>query len=161
MIILTKGSIINIAYKKVGIIEFERCEVNGMNLGEFIKKRRVDINMSRNQLATKAGVSHTEIYRIEMGERKQPSLKVLCTIADALNMPQEELLRVAGYSPSDDTSAIERVFPGLKTPKQRETIEKIADGLSRNADLKEEDLDDLYRQLEVFIEFAKRKQDSK
>lgn len=131
-----------------------------MTLGEFIKKRRSDIDMSRNQLATKAGISHTEVYRIETGERKQPSLKVLCAIADALNMPQEELLKVAGYAPSDDTSAVERVFPGLKTQKQRETVERIADGLSRNADLKDEDLDDLYRQVEVFIEVAKRKQDS-
>lgn len=131
-----------------------------MTLGEFIKKRRSDIDMSRNQLATRSGISHTEVHRIETGERKQPSLKVLCAIADALNMPQEELLKVAGYAPSDDTSAVERVFPGLKTQKQRETVERIADGLSRNADLKDEDLDDLYRQVEVFIEVAKRKQDS-
>ena len=132
-----------------------------MTLGEFIKSRRSEIKMSRNQLATKAGISHTEVHRIETGERKQPSLKVLCSIADALNMPQEELLKYAGYAPSDDMSAVERVFPGLRTPKQRETVERIADGLSRNADLRDEDLDDLYRQVEVFIEFAKRKQDPK
>jgi transcriptional regulator with XRE-family HTH domain len=134
--------------------------VNDVTLGEFINKRRNDIDMSRNQLAKKAGISHTEVHRIETGERKQPSLKVLCAIADALNIPQEELLKVAGYTPSDDVSAVERVFPGLRTPKQRETLERIADGLSRNADLKDEDLDDLYRQLEVFIEVTKRKQDS-
>ena len=131
-----------------------------MTLGEFIKKRRTDLDMSRNQLATKAGISHTEIHRIETNERKQPSLKVLCALADALYMPQEELLKVAGYAPSDNISAVEHVFPGLKTQKQRETVEKIADGLSRNADLKDEDLDDLYNQLEVFIEFAKRKKNS-
>ena len=131
-----------------------------MTLGEFMKNRRNELDMSRNQLANKAGISHTEVHRIETGERKQASLKVLCAIADALNMPQEELLKVAGYAPSDDTSAVERLFPGLKTQKQRETVERIADGLSRNADLKDEDLDDLYRQVEVFIEFAKRKQDS-
>ena len=69
-------------------------------------------------------------------------------------------MKVAGYAPSDDTSAVERAFPGLRTEKQRETVERIADGLSRNADLKDEDLDDLYRQVEVFIEIAKRKQNS-
>ena len=132
-----------------------------MKLGEFIKTRRNEIKMSRNQLATKAGISHTEVHRIEIGERKQPSLKVLCAIADALGIPQEELLKYAGYAPSDDMTAVERVFQGLRTPKQRETVERIADGLSRNADLKDEDLDDLYRQVEVFIEFAKRKKDSK
>ena len=112
-------------------------------------------------MATKAGISHTEVHRIETGDRKQPSLKVLCALADALEVPQEDMLKVAGYAPSDDVTAVERVFPGLKTPKQRETVERIADGLSRNADLKDEDLDDLYRQVEVFIEVAKRKQNSK
>lgn len=117
--------------------------------------------MSRNALATKANISHTEIYRIETNERKQPSLKVLCQLAEALSLPQEELLKVAGYAPSDDTPVVERVFPGLRTAKQKETVERIADGLSRNADLKDEDLDDLYRQVEVFIEVTKRKQDTK
>ncbi len=131
-----------------------------MTLGEFITKRRTELEMSRNLLATKAGISHTEIHRIESNERKQPSLKVLCSLADALNIPQEEILKVAGYSPSYDVSSIERVFPALRTAKQRETVERIADGLSRNADLKDEDLDDLYRQVEVFIEFAKRKHNS-
>ena len=132
-----------------------------MTLGEYIRNRRLDIGMSRNLLASKAGISHTEVHRIETGDRKQPSLKVLCALADALDVPQEEMLKVAGYAPSDDVPAVERVFPGLKTQKQRETVERIADGLSRNADLKDEDLDDLYRQVEVFIEVAKRKQGSK
>lgn len=131
-----------------------------MTVGEFIKKRRADLGISRNQLATKANISHTEVHRIETNERKQPSLKVLCALADALCVPQEELLKVAGYNPTDNVSSVERAFPGLTTPKQRETVEKIADALSRNADLKDEDLDDLYRQLEVFIEVAKRKNNS-
>ena len=131
-----------------------------MTLGEFIKNKRIEKGMSRNALGTNAGISHTEVYRIETGERQLPSLKVLCSIADALSIPQEELMKVAGYAPSDDTSAVEKAFPGLRTEKQRETVERIADGLSRNADLKDEDLDDLYRQVEVFIEIAKRKQNS-
>ncbi|HCH67545.1 MAG TPA: hypothetical protein DEV98_02685 [Clostridiales bacterium] len=132
-----------------------------MTLGDFIKNRRIELNMSRNVLGEKANISHTEVFRIESNQRKQPSLKVLCAIADALSIPQEELLKVAGYFPSDDTPVIERAFPGLRTPKQFETVERIADGLSRNADLNDEDLDDLYRQVEVFIEVAKRKKDSK
>ena len=131
-----------------------------MTLGEFIKNRRTELGMSRNSLATKAGISHTEVQRIETNERKMPSLKVLCSLASALNVPQEDLLKVAGYAPDDDMSAVERAFPGLKTKKQQETVEKIADGLSRNADLKDEDLDDLYKQVEMFIEYAKKEKDS-
>ena len=54
-----------------------------MTLGEYIRNRRLDIGMSRNLLASKAGISHTEVHRIETGDRKQPSLKVLCALADA------------------------------------------------------------------------------
>ena len=131
-----------------------------MTLGEFIKNKRTELGMSRNLLATKTGISHTEVQRIETNERKMPSLKVLCALADALNVPQEELLKVAGYAPGDDMSATQRAFPGLKSKKQQETVEKIADGLSRNADLKDEDLDDLYKQVEMFIEYAKKETDS-
>lgn len=113
--------------------------------------------MSRNQLGIKAQISHTEVHRIETGERRQPSLKVLCALADALGTPQEEFLKIAGYAPSDDVSAIERAFPGLKTEKQRETVGKIVDGLSRNSQLKDEDLDDLYRQVEMFLTYASKK----
>ena len=93
-----------------------------MTLGDFIKENRTKLNMSRNALAVKAGISHTEIMRIETNQRRLPSLKVLCSIADALCVPHEEILKYAGYSPSDDLSPIERVFPGLKTQKQQETL---------------------------------------
>ena len=69
-------------------------------------------------------------------------------------------MKYAGYIPSDDTPAIDRVFPGLKTEKQKETVGKIVDGLSRNSDLADEDLDDLYRQVEMFIDYARKKKDS-
>ena len=131
-----------------------------MTLGEFIKTKRTELGMSRNLLAINTGISHTEVQRIETNERKMPSLKVLCALADALNVPQEDLLKVAGYAPGDDMSPTQRAFPGLKTKKQQETVEKIADGLSRNADLKDEDLDDLFKQVEMFIEYAKKEKDS-
>ena len=131
-----------------------------MTLGDYIKEKRKDAKLSRNALGLKAGISHTEIFRIENNERKQPSLKVLCSLADALMVPQEELLKIAGYSPSDDISPIERAFPGLQSEKQIETMGKIADGLSRNSDLEDEDLDDLYQQVEMFLDYVKRKKDS-
>ena len=132
-----------------------------MTVGEFIKERRSREGMSRNSLAQKAGVSHTEIMRIETNARKLPSLKVLCSIADALNVSQEEMLKAAGYAPSDDLSPIERAFPGLKTPKQQETARLIIEGIERNASLKDEDLDDLYKQVEMFLEYADKQKNTK
>ena len=131
-----------------------------MTLGEYIQTRRKTVGLTRNQLAIAAGISHTEIHRIETGDRKQPSLKILCALSNALNVPQEDVLKVAGYTPTDDTPAVQLAFPGLKSTKQIETVELIADGLSRNSDLQDEDLDDLYRQVEMFIEYAKKKKDT-
>ena len=128
-----------------------------MTLGDFIKENRTKMNMSRNALAVKAGISHTEIMRIETNQRRLPSLKVLCSIADALDVSQEEMLKIAGYAPSDDISPIERAFPGLKTPKQQETAKLIVEGIARNSSLKDEDLDDLYRQVEMFLNYADQK----
>ncbi len=131
-----------------------------MTLGEFIQNRRKALELSRNMLAARAGISHTEVHRIETGERQQPSLKVLSALAVALEVPQEELMKFAGYIPTDDTPAIDRVFPGLKSEKQKETVGKIVDGLSRNSDLADEDLDDLYRQVEMFLDYAKKKRNT-
>lgn len=128
-----------------------------MTLGDFIKENRTKMNMSRNALAVKAGISHTEIMRIETNQRRLPSLKVLCSIADALCISHEEILKYAGYSPSDDLSPIERVFPGLKTQKQQETASLILEGIARNSSLKDEDLDDLYKQVEMFLNYANEK----
>lgn len=131
-----------------------------MTLGEYIKNRRTELGLSRNALGIKSNISHTEIYRIESNERKQPSFKVIGQLAQALAVPQEVLLKLAGYGQSDDTPLIERTFPGLRTDKQRETVERIADGLSRNSDLKDEDLNDLYKQVEMFIDYRKKNKDS-
>ncbi len=124
-----------------------------MKVGELILQRRKELKLSRLKLGEKAGMSHTEIDRIERGERKMPSLPHLYALADALALPRETVLAAAGCA-TEETSPIERAFPALKSVRQRETIEKIADGLSRNGQLSDADLDDLDRQVEMFLQYA-------
>ena len=131
-----------------------------MTLGEFITLRRNELGMSRNALAVASGVSHTEVNRIETGDRKQPSVKNIKSLASVLLVPAEDLMKYAGYIPSDDISPVERAFPGLKTEKQRQTVETIVEGLSRNSELADEDLDELCKQLDRIIVYAKNKKDS-
>ena len=103
--------------------------------------------MSKRALAEKAGISHSEVHRIENGERQNPSVPMLIALADALGIPQDDILMLAGYkTDGKSTPLIERVFPDLKTPKQQETAQKIVDGLSRNSDLKDSQYDELVRQ---------------
>jgi len=128
------------------------------SIGEFIKERRLSKEWSKRALAEKAGVSHSEVHRIENGERANPSVPVLYALADALGVPKDEILRQAGYKSDDgDVPLIEKVFPDLKTEKQQQTVQKIVDGLSRNTDMKEEDYDGLVFQVEMFLNATKNK----
>jgi transcriptional regulator with XRE-family HTH domain len=131
-------------------------------LGNFVKERREAKGWSKRRLATEANISHTEVHRIEIGERQSPSVPVLNALAEALGVSKEEMLQVAGYIDEDNESVplIERVFPDLKTEKQRDTVRKIVDGLARNSDLEEKDYDDLVDQMEMFLTYAKKKKNS-
>ncbi|MEG6615213.1 helix-turn-helix transcriptional regulator [Peptococcaceae bacterium 1198_IL3148] len=132
-------------------------------LGQFVKERRQAKEWSKRKLAIEAGISHTEVHRIENGERQNPSVPVLNALAEALGVAKEEMLQAAGYIDEQDqtVSLIEKVFPDLKTEVQRNALRKIVDGLARNADLEEGDAEDLVRQTEMFLAYAKSKKNSK
>ena len=130
-------------------------------VGEYIKERRLAKEWSKRALAEKAGVSHSEVHRIENGERSNPSISMLYALAEALGIPKDEILRQAGYRSDDgDIPLIDRVFPDLKTEKQQETAQRIVDGLARNGDLQDSDYDDLVRQVDMFLDYAKKKKNS-
>lgn len=130
------------------------------DLGRYIGERREAKNWSIRRLAQEAGISHTEVHRIEAGERKNPSFKTLQALAQALDIPQKEVYKMAGYMEEDPgLSPIEKAFPALKKPKQQETVQKIVDGLARNQDLEDQDYEDLVKQMEMFLTYAKQKKD--
>ncbi|MEL1135677.1 helix-turn-helix transcriptional regulator [Desulfitobacterium sp. THU1] len=80
-------------------------------LGDYLSVHRTAQKISIRKLATLANLSHTEIYRLENGERKHPSPSVLKAIALALHLNYYELMRVAGYL--DENS-----FPEAHSPKE-------------------------------------------
>lgn len=132
------------------------------SLGEMIKDRRLSKGWSKRALAEKAGISHSEVHRIETGERTNPSVPVLNALAEALGIPKDDLLLVAGYkSDEGDIPMIERVFPELKTEKQQQTAQKIIDGLARSSDMDDSDYDRLVEQMEMFFNYVKKKDDTK
>ena len=55
------------------------------NLGEMIKNKREAAGLSQKKLGTACGLSDSEIMKIENGQRKTPSWKNLCKIAQALD----------------------------------------------------------------------------
>lgn len=64
------------------------------SIGEFISNARKEKNLSMRELAKLSGVSHTEISRIEVGERQYPKLKTIKAICRYLNIYYEECLYI-------------------------------------------------------------------
>lgn len=72
------------------------------NLGKMIKNKREAAGLSQKRLGTACGLSDSEIMKIENGQRKTPSWKNLCKIAQALGFHPFEILLEAGYITKKD-----------------------------------------------------------
>ena len=73
-------------------------------LGFLLADTRLGKNLSQRQVALYAGISNTELYRLEKGDRKKPSPKILKKLSEILDIPYEWLLQYAGYLDlQDDT----------------------------------------------------------
>jgi transcriptional regulator with XRE-family HTH domain len=66
-------------------------------LGEFIRAQRQIAKLSLREMAAMTSVSNAYLSQVERGLH-QPSLKVLHSIADALQLSTEQLLNRAGWA---------------------------------------------------------------
>jgi transcriptional regulator with XRE-family HTH domain len=96
-------------------------------LGAFIREQRQRAELSLRELADRANISNPYLSQIERGLH-EPSVRVLTSIADALELSADTLLRSAGMikgEPSEgsrlDTETAIRVDPNL-TPDQRDSL---------------------------------------
>jgi len=69
-------------------------------LGAFIRAQRTLADLSLREMATLTHVSNAYLSQIERG-LQQPSVRVLRALAQALNVPADELLAEAGLLPTD------------------------------------------------------------
>ena len=78
-------------------------------LGDFIRAQRQMANLSLRQLSALAEVSNPYLSQVERGLH-EPSVRVLRSIADALNVSAETLLEQAGLLDADknDTAGGEK-----------------------------------------------------
>lgn len=77
--------------------------LNAPTLGTFIRAQRQLSEMSLRQLAAVSNVSNAYLSQIERGLH-QPSLKVVRSIADALNISTEYLLSQSGVLDATEAS---------------------------------------------------------
>lgn len=115
-----------------------------MSIGDKIKKYRVLQKMTQNELAKKANISRSYLADVENG-RYNPSIEVLAAIADALNIPIDELFKNSNED-NKDGKIIQKINPKFKP---------IIDSLDRAGDLQDEDIDEITKQLEFLINYRK------
>lgn len=60
-------------------------------LATLVKARRVELGISQEELAHQAGIDRTYASQIERGIGN-PSLKVICALADALKIEPQQLV---------------------------------------------------------------------
>ncbi len=66
-----------------------------MNLGKNIRKYREKAGLSRDKLAFKCNGKFTSLHlmRVEHGQVKDPGIKLVKTLADALEVTVDDLLK--------------------------------------------------------------------
>lgn len=105
-------------------------------LGSFIKSQRQIANLSLREMARLTDVSNAYLSQIERGLH-QPSVRVLRSLSEALNVSAETLLARAGLlddDPRDESAKRSEPEPGLErtvaailadpslTPEQRDAL---------------------------------------
>jgi len=116
-------------------------EIEKMQVGERIKKRRILKNYSITELAIKANVSKSYLSYIERGIQENPSLQVLSRLAKTLDVSLEELTGQPLYEQKEESLA--QIDP--------EWLDMVEEAI-RNGVSKEE--------FAFYIDFMKYKKDS-
>lgn len=86
----------------------ERSVFSGF--GSIIKNRREELGLSLKQIEQETGISPSYINRIEKGQRKAPSYRIIEQLAKALDMPISKLINVAEVDIQDDVSSLEELL---------------------------------------------------
>lgn len=91
--------------------------------GPYMKQLREKQGFSINQLAEAAGISNSQISRIENGVRGVPKPATIRKIADALAVPYTDMMKQAGYI--ETGSEADQDVPEWATYKDRRDFKKM------------------------------------
>lgn len=100
-------------------------------LGEYVRQKREEAGLSQRQLAQEAGVSFSNISRLESGFHTSPNPGLLKNIADVLDIDLAELLsylgiEVAGSGSLNDYLRRDYDLPDEGVAEAKKAIEQIA-----------------------------------
>lgn len=71
-------------------------------LGKFIRKKRMEKELSQGQLASKTGINNADIHRLEKGEKKKINPYYLKKVAEALELDYKNLYKMIDYLEKDE-----------------------------------------------------------
>jgi transcriptional regulator with XRE-family HTH domain len=99
-------------------------------LGEYVRQKREEAGLSQRQLAVTAGVSFSNISRLESGFHVSPSPGLLKNIADVLDIDLAALLaflgiEVAGSGSLNDYLRRDYDLPDEGVAEAKQAIERI------------------------------------
>ncbi len=96
-------------------------------LGDFIRRQRKLANLSLRQLAERTRLSNPYLSQVERGLH-QPSMRVIKSISEALNVSAETLLTHAGLLPhaSGGTDGEPGVTPALSVEQAIEADDRLS-----------------------------------
>ena len=100
-------------------------------LGEYVRQKREEAGLSQRQLAQEAGVSFSNISRLESGFHMSPSPGLLKNIADVLDIDLAGLLaylgiEVSGPGSLNDYLRRDYALPDEGVAEAKQAIERIA-----------------------------------
>lgn len=75
--------------------------MNEENFGQYLKKIRLEHNISQRELADNIGVDYTYLSKIENGKLEPPAEDTIKKIADFLGEDSDKLILLANKIPSD------------------------------------------------------------
>lgn len=104
------------------------------SVGELITEAREKKGISKNQLAELSKVSHTEIARIESGERETPNPKTLRKISKYIGINYNDLMYAAGLGAkiSPLNPYLIEYYSNLKGNELRDALNTIENSIKSN-----------------------------
>jgi transcriptional regulator with XRE-family HTH domain len=96
-----------------------------MKLSENIKKYRKLNGLTLEGLANRVSCSKNYIWEIETGKKQNPSIKIVCEIADVLNVTVDELIALPLKRTSSEIDVFIKNFMKLDDQAQKGIIAQV------------------------------------
>ena len=125
-------------------------EEKALTIGELIAKGREEKGLSKRELSRIAGISDTELNRIESGEREQPNPKTLRKISQHIGINYNDLMYAAGLG-----LQVSPLNPFLKHHYSNLKGQELSDALANTLGSIDNwnSLIKTFRYFEIFLEF--------